>query len=378
MLEIILILIVVLVILFFFVYPRHASVSVPPSSSNVYTFLSSSSSNNLVYMTAPASNAVIKNLSTGVSTLPVSTAVSPDGNEIAISSYNRPNDYYVSLIYTENGSVKTIALPEGILSPGCFINYLCQQNLAFSGNGKVLYIANIENPFGMLAALNISSGTFSNISLSYSRYGVQFASDASGISVAPNGASAYVIEPQGLVLSLSIPNDEVTGSVYINGGPISVGGAQTNVNDIVFSPDGAYAYVMYQSASNNGSIAVVNTSDNSVIANIGVSKNPGYMSISKNGKIGYLIYTPYSLSAPYSDSVSVINLSAMTVIRTINLNATPTSSAIYDNILYVAALTPSGTSSVYQINANTYSIIKSQEIAEVNSIGSIIVANGTN
>lgn len=376
-LGIVLILIVVLILLFVFVYPRYTSISKPSKPSNAYAFLISNNYNNNISMIDPSNGAVVKNFSAHTGALPVATAVSPDGTEIAVS-YHEGNTLngYISLIYTNNDSVKTMALPQGIASI-CFTDYFCQQNLAFSNNGKLLYIANIANPAGMLAVLDISSGIFSNITLSYSIYGAQFANSADGISVSPGGKFAYVMERQGLVLKINTSNNNVIGHVYINGGPLSISGAQTTIDDIVFSPNGAYAYVMSQGASNNGSIAVVNTSNDAVINNMEVAQNPGHMSISGNGKIGYLIYTPFSLSAPSSDYISVINLSTMTLLKTITLNEAPTSSAIYNNILYVTANTPTGISSLYNINATSYSLINVNKIDSGTFVDSVLIANST-
>ncbi len=365
-LGIVLILIVVLMILLVFVYPRYTSISRSSKPSNAYAFLISNNSN--ISMMNLSNDAIVKNFSTHVSAVPIATAVSPDGTEIAISYQKN----YTSLIYTKNGSVKTVGIPQGLLY------FFSLQDLTFSANGKLLYIANIQNPYGMLAVLNISSGVSSNITLSYSVYGIQMAYDATVISVAPNGKFAYVEEPQGLILKMNTSNNKVIGHVYINGGPTSISGSETTINDIVFSPNGTYAYVMNQDYSNNGYIAVVNTSSDSVINNIEVAYNPGYMSISKDGKIGYLTYEKSSfVNTLSSNYISVINLSAMTLLKTITLSEAPTSSAIYNNILYVAAATSSGISSVYQINATSYSLINVHEIERGAIIDSILIANAT-
>jgi gliding motility-associated-like protein len=125
--------------------------------------------------------------------------------------------------------------------------------------------------------------------------------------------------------------------------------AGTNPIGVSVSPDGSKAYVTNQGSS---TISVINTTTNTVIATIPVGAIPAGISVSPDGSRAYV--TNYS-----SGSVSVINTANNTVISTITVGTNP----------YNISASPNG-SKVYvtNLNSSTVSVINTANNTVISTI----------
>ncbi|WP_158990276.1 gliding motility-associated C-terminal domain-containing protein [Mucilaginibacter sp. L196] len=165
------------------------------------------------------------------------------------------------------------------------------------------------------------------------------------------GGFAYITnESDGTISVINVSNNQVISTIPIasNAGPWGA----------AISPDGKYAYI---ADANIGTISVINTATNTVIKTF-PSALPYSLCVSPDGSRLYV--------ANYStNSVSVINTSTYAVIKTIAVGKSPSSIAISPNgsTVYVTN-SASSTISVINIAANTVSTTITSPVLNIEDV----------
>jgi len=137
---------------------------------------------------------------------------------------------------------------------------------------------------------------------------------------------AYVANyASGTVNVINTANNTVIATVTVGGGPTGV----------CISPDGTKAYVTNQ---NDGNISVINTAGNTVVATIPVGNMPNGVCISPNGTKAYV-------TNQNDGTISVINTASNMVTATINVGSNPIG----------VSVSPDGTKA-YVVNRNDYNV----------------------
>jgi YVTN family beta-propeller protein len=137
---------------------------------------------------------------------------------------------------------------------------------------------------------------------------------------------AYVTNSNsGSVSVIATTTNTVVATVGVGDRPVAVG----------ITPDGSRAYV---ANSNSNSVSVINTASNTVVATVAVESFPQGVAITPDGSRAYVTNT-------FSNSVSVINTASNTVVATVAVESDP------DGV----AITPDG-SRVYVGNAGSNSV----------------------
>ena len=115
-----------------------------------------------------------------------------------------------------------------------------------------------------------------------------------------------------------------------------------------------YAYV---ANAGSGTVSVINTSTNTVVKTVGVGSDPCGVAITPNGSDAYVANAG-------SGTVSVINTSTNTVVKTVGVGSGPYGGP------YGVAITPNG-SDAYVTNdgSNTVSVIKTSTNTVVKTVG---------
>ncbi len=127
----------------------------------------------------------------------------------------------------------------------------------------------------------------------------------------------------------------------ITGTTINVGNSPQGV---AITPSGAYAYVTNYSS---GTVSVIQTSNNTILATISVGSGPDGVAINAAGTYAYVVNQG-------SGTVSVIQISNNTVVATVPVGSSPSGVAITPNGAYAyVSNAASGTVSVIQTNNNT-------------------------
>ncbi len=241
---------------------------VTPNGASVYV---SCQSANVVSVINTSSNSVIANIPVGAA--PTQLAISPDGTRVIVSD---SGSNQVSIIETGSNSVI------GTVGVGSK-----PSGLAFSRDGSRAFVANsFSNNVSIIdTSSNSVIGTFNS--------GAQ----PSAILVTPNGQRIYVANGgSGSVTVHDLWGNllaTVTGFAY----PNSLG--ITNNGSRVFVSNG-----------NAGSASVIDTSSNTVIANIGTGTLPTAVAISSDGSKAFV-------TNEYGFSLSVIDTASNVVINTI-------------------------------------------------------------
>lgn len=151
-----------------------------------------------------------------------------------------------------------------------------------------------------------------------------------GIAVSPDGSQAYCVDFNGYVKVLSTSSNTITDTITVDYGSF----------DVIFSPDGAKAYV---GVFSTGKVHVINTSTKTVSTSFTVATNARGLGISPDGGKLYIADVA-------GDAIRVVDTSTNSLIRTISLpsGASP----------YSVAVSPDG-KKVYAANFgnNTVSVI---------------------
>jgi YVTN family beta-propeller protein len=127
--------------------------------------------------------------------------------------------------------------------------------------------------------------------------------DPSSIALSPDNRTAYVLARGGLVSVMDTASDVVTKDIRLTSGEA-----------LAESPDGKWVYVTAHTVP-TGTVAVIDTSTESVVATIPVGSNPSGVAFSPDGSRAYVANT-------FDATVSVIDTATKTAINTINVQPT--------------------------------------------------------
>ena len=182
--------------------------------------------------------------------------------------------------------------------------------------------------------------------------------DPAGVSVRPDGAGAYVANFHDDTVSVvDLVNNTVSGTVPVGPAPIGVVVGPAN------TPAAGHVYVVISkvTATQPGSVSVINTATNTVTATIPVGATPFGAAISPDGTRLYVANSNAG-ATPQPGSVSVINTTTNTVTATIPVGILPVAVAVNPDgsRLYVA--NESG-SSVSVINTATNTVSATINVA---------------
>lgn len=261
---------------------------------------------NYAYVANEGSNSVsVIDVSTNVVTstipvgnVPVPIAITPDGSYVYVGN---EGDNTISVISVAmNEVIKTIeGLPIGD-EPG---------GMAITPNGEYLYVA------GGNTVVTVVKTSTNQIDTSITVAG---SNALKAVAITPNGDYAYVAD-QGAykVFVIAIATNTVTATITLPNNYLP--------EIIAITPDGAYAYVTLAGSANK--VYVIETANNTVVANIPVGTGPVGVAITPDGTYAYVANIN-------SNDLSVIQVSDNTVVTTIDLAGSPSPRAV--------AITPNG------------------------------------
>lgn len=162
----------------------------------------------------------------------------------------------------------------------------------------------------------------------------------SGMVITPAGNRAYVNNyggPEGLQSG----NGRTVRVVDLNsnsiiGAPICVGLAPAA---LAISPDGAFVYTINYVDGNpgTGTMSVIDTSSNTVIATIPGFSGPFAIAITPNGRYAYVSNFGSNNFAPFGTTVSIVDLQSNMIIDTITVGIQPSGIAITPDCRYAYA-----------------------------------------
>ncbi|WP_162528579.1 Ig-like domain-containing protein [Mycolicibacterium sp. CBMA 230] len=247
-----------------------------------------------------------------VGSLPTGVAFSPDG----------------SLAYVTNSGANTVSVINTATNTVIATQQVGAQPFAVAVNPSTgaAYITNeLDNTVSVLALGPITSPK-PNTVIATIPASTEF------LTTSPNGNFVYL--DQGT--SVSVINTAT--NTVVNTFPVvasNVGG-----DGIAVSPDGSRLYIATGNAANPttgaGTVSVINTATDSVIASVSVGPEPFGIAITPNGSTAYVINTP--------GSVSVINTATNTVTNTITVSGQPLGVAANPNGATVYVATSAGIS----------------------------------
>lgn len=268
-------------------------------------------------------------INTGNSAVTATITVIPASNGLAYIT--NLIDGTVSVINTaDNTVVNTISVGYGPVY------------VAISPDGSRIYVAN--SGLGFVSSISVIDAATDTVI-----WTIQIVDEPCyGLAVSPDGSKLYI----GCVGSSS--NGSVTVVNTANFNEISYLEFHDSVFGIALSPNGTWLY-----ATNifNNSIAVINTTTNTVAQNITVGTHPDQVKLSPDGNKLYVCNQG-------SDEVSVINTETNTVIATIPVGSSP----------YGISISPDG-SRIYVANSN------SNNVSVINGVTNTVmstIAVGTN
>jgi YVTN family beta-propeller protein len=200
--------------------------------------------NNSVAVIDTASNSVITAIPAGLA--PIAAVVTPDGRHVYVNSVQG-----IMIIDTSTNTVVGPLIPgigESVFRPCLAITPDGSQIYftAADGSSRVFVISTASNT--RIATLSVPSGPV-------------------GIAVTPDGSSAFVTKEQGNAVGII---DTATNTVEATS--IPVGAIPTAV---AVTPDGAFVYVVnLVTFSGNGTVSVISTATNAVVATVPVGSVP--------------------------------------------------------------------------------------------------------
>jgi YVTN family beta-propeller protein len=153
----------------------------------------------------------------------------------------------------------------------------------------------------------------------------------SGMVITPAGNMAYV-NNYGSAAGVGSGNGTTLNVVDLNsntiiGTPITVGTAPAAM---ALSPDGIYLYVInYQTGQpGTGTMSVIETETNSVVATVTGFSGPSAIDITPNGRYAYITNFGSNNFAPFGTTVSVVDLCNYDIVDTIDAGIQPSDIAI--------------------------------------------------
>lgn len=198
--------------------------------------------------------------------------------------------------------------------------------LAITPDGQRAYVVD-WNPNGRISQVNLNTMTFEQMF-----QGSGLLIQPHGSAIHPNGDTLYVTCNQGnYIYKFDISFPQFTTSpdkVIIDGAQFPVNTSTENPHDLIFSPDGTKYYVTSQ---HSNKVRVMDASSGQLLATIPVGVYPQELAISRTQP--YLFITCMEDTATFPGnrgSVYVINTNSNTVVATINSGFQPHGIAVDD------------------------------------------------
>jgi YVTN family beta-propeller protein len=263
-----------------------------------------------------AKDKVVATINVGVT--PAGLAITPDGR----TAYVANNNNY-GIAGQDSVSVLNLKhnLPETVIND---VSFNEPYTITINPAGTRAYVTNSNSTTITIIDININTVI-----------GVIGGFDGpSGMAITPDGAYAYVNNyggPEGL----GSGNGRTVNVVDLNinaiiGDPIEVGIAPAAV---AITPNGHYIYVANYVDGNpeTGTVSIIDTNTNTVVATIPNFSGPFAIAITPNGKYAYITNFGSNNFAPFGTTVSVLKLSTNTIKATIDVGIQPAGIAISPN-----------------------------------------------
>lgn len=275
---------------------------------------------NRAYAVAP--NTVIATIPVGQT--PSDVAITPDSRFVYVANNNNNNVPGGSTVSVIDVATQTVVTT--ISDPSFNAPYTVTINPA----GTKAYVTNSGST--TISIIDIATNTVTGVINGF--FG------PSDMVITPDGNTGYVSNYVGAgsntVTVVNLQNNTIIGS------PIVVGNL---VATLGITPDGAFVYAAsYIDGLTDGTVSVIRTSDNTVIATINGFFGPYTIAITSDGKFAYVTNFGSNNFTPIGTTMSVIDLSTNTIVDTITLGVQPAG----------AALTPDG-KLIYATNYNDQS-----------------------
>lgn len=287
----------------------------------------------IILLFSPLSHAVSANsviATTNVGITPAGLAVTPDNNFVYVANNNNygftafggfPDQDSVSVVSATNFLPITTIFDPSFNQP---------YTITINPSGTKAYVTNSNST--TVTIIDIASNTVIGTIGGFD--------GPSGFAILPSGATAYVNNyggPSGVMSG----NGTTVRVVDLNtntivGSPITVGTAPAG---LAATPNGSFVYVInyIDGNPNDGTISVIRTSDNTVVATIPGFSGPFSIAITPDGRFAYVTNFGSNNFWPYGTTVSVVDLSNNTVVDTINLGIQPSGLAITPDGRYAYA-----------------------------------------
>lgn len=273
-------------------------------------------------MYAKDNNTVVATIPTGVN--PAGLAISVDNRTAYVANNNNygiDGQDSVSVLDLKNNLLKDTITDDSFNEPYTItLGILDAKAYVTNSNSTTISIINTAN--------NMVTGLINGFD------------GPSGMVITPAGNRAYVNNyggPEGL----GSGNGKTVSIVDLNsntiiGAPIEVGLAPAA---LAMSPYGDYIYVInYETGEpETGTMSVIRTSDNSVIATVEGFSGPFAIAVTPNGKYAYVTNFGSNNFAPFGTTVSVVDLCNYVIVDTIDLGIQPSGIAITPNGKYAYA-----------------------------------------
>ena len=275
------------------------------------------------HVCAVEANTVVATIAVGVT--PAGLAVTPDNRFAYVANNNNygiPNGDTVSVIdLTTNLLVDTITTASFNAQA-----YTVTMNAA----GTRAYVTNSN--WTTVVVIDTATNTVVNT--------IDGFDGPSGFVITPDGNFAYV-NNYGGPTGVGSGNATTVRVVDMNtetivGAPITVDLAPAA---IAVSPDGQFVYTANYVDGNTGTgtMSVIRTSDNTVVATIPGFSGPFAIAITPNGKYAYVTNFGSNNFAPIGTTVSVVDLTLNAIVATVDLSIQPSGIAITPDGRYAYA-----------------------------------------
>ena len=265
------------------------------------------------YAYASKENTVVATVTTGVT--PTGMAITPDSRHLYVTNNNNyiiPGQDSVEVVSLKDKKVKTIINDSSFNQP---------YTITINANGTKAYITNSNST--TVTIINIATNQVSGV--------IDGFDGPSGLVITPDGNRAYV-NNYGGPGGVGSGNARTVRVVDLNsnsiiGEPITVGLAPAA---IAKSPDGEFVYTVNYVDGNpcTGTLSIIRTSDNLVIATITEFSGPFGIAITPCGKYAYVTNFGSNNFIPFGTTLSIVDLQKHEIVKTIDLAIQPAGVAI--------------------------------------------------
>lgn len=267
-------------------------------------------------MYAKDNNTVIATIPTGIN--PAGIAITVDNRTAYVANNNNygiGGQDSVSVLDLKNNLLSQIIMDDSFDQPYTVtLGILDAKAYVTNSNSTTISVINMTN--------NMVTGVINGFD------------GPSGMVITPAGNRAYVNNygsPEGVgsgngttVSIVDLNNNTIIGM------PIEVGLAPAA---IAMSPYGEYVYVVNYDMGQpeTGTMSVIRTSDNTVVATVEGFSGPFAIAITPNGRYAYITNFGSNNFAPFGTTVSVVDLCNYVVVENIELGIQPSGIAITPN-----------------------------------------------